>query len=272
MRNGRASSTSSSPTASCRPLELLRIPNNHTAGTTVGSRTPQSYVAENDLYVGEVVDAVSHSPYWKNTLIVVTEDDAQNGPDHVDGHRTTSLIISGYNSHSQLTVDHTLYDTASMVRTVELVLGLKPLSQYDAEATPMWRFLGSTFDPAPFSVVQETIGPTVLNTKTSPGAALSATLNFQTEDRAPAGILNRITWSSVKGAKSPYPVSHYSSAERRRQVARHESLTAIPDAHSSGSEGAGEQLPAPSNHEMATTRVPVSALRIPPSCAGNAPV
>jgi YVTN family beta-propeller protein len=191
-------------------LELLRIPNDHTAGTTVGARTPQAYVAENDLYVGEVVDAVSHSPYWKNTLIVVTEDDAQNGPDHVDGHRTTSLIISGYNSHNQLTVDHTLYDTASMVRTVELVLGLKPLSQFDAQATPMWRLLGSTFDPTPYSVTPETLAPTVLNTKKSPSAALSATMNFQVEDRAPAAVVNRIVWSSVKGTKSPYPVSHYS--------------------------------------------------------------
>jgi YVTN family beta-propeller protein len=190
-------------------LELLRMPNDHTEGTSAGYRTPAAYVAENDQYVGEVVDAVSHSPYWKNTLIVVTEDDAQNGPDHVDGHRTTSLVISAYNSHDQLTVDHTLYDTSSMVRTVELVLGLKPMSQYDAQATPMWRLFNGTYDATPYSVTTSKIAPAALNARLAPGAALSASLNFAVEDRAPAGVLNRLIWRSVKG-QTAYPVTHYS--------------------------------------------------------------
>jgi hypothetical protein len=191
-------------------FELLRIPNDHTEGTSARYLTPRAYVASNDQYVGQVVDAVSHSPYWKDTLIVVTEDDAQNGPDHVDGHRTTSLVISAYNSHSSLTVDHTLYDTAAMVRTVELVLGLHPLSQYDAQATPMWRLFNSTPDLTPYSVAPENISIAETNTIAAPSAHVSATLNFAQEDRAPAPVLNRIIWQSVKGARAQYPVSHYS--------------------------------------------------------------
>lgn len=193
-------------------LELLRFPNDHTSGTRVGQRTPQAYVAENDLAVGAVVDAVSHSPYWKDTLIVVTEDDAQNGPDHVDGHRTTSLIISAYNRHAGVTVDHTLYDTAAMVRTIELVLGLRPLSQYDAQATPMWRLFGATPDLTPYEALPEAIAPTTLNTPASFGATVAAHLDLTRADRAFAGTLNRLIWGSVKGSDSSYPVSHYSAA------------------------------------------------------------
>jgi len=190
-------------------LTIMRFPIDHTAGTLAGFLSPQSYMSENDLAVGKLVDAVSHSPYWKNTLILVTEDDAQNGPDHVDGHRTIALAISAYSQHTQLTVDHTLYDTASMVRTIELVLGLQPMSQFDAQATPMWRMFNSTPDLTPFNALPETIAPTTFNTVASPGAAIAAKLNFTKEDRAPAGVLNRLIWSGVKGAQSTYPVSHY---------------------------------------------------------------
>jgi YVTN family beta-propeller protein len=191
-------------------LEIMRLPNDHTAGTIPGFLSPQAYNAQNDQAIGDLVDAVSHSPYWKNTLILITEDDAQNGPDHVDGHRTVALAISAYSSHTKLTVDHTLYDTSSMVRTIELVLGLKPMSQFDAEATPMWRMFTSTPDLTPFNAQAETISPTTFNTVKTPGAQASSTMNFRQEDRAPADALNRIIWASVKGAKSSYPVTHYS--------------------------------------------------------------
>lgn len=191
-------------------LELLRFPNDHTSGTRVGKLTPQAYVAENDAAVGQVVDAVSHSSYWKDTLIVITEDDAQNGSDHVDGHRTTSLIISAYNQHGALTVDHTLYDTAAMVRTIELVLGLRPLSQYDAQAMPMWRLMGSKADLTPYTAKASNIPVTQINTAAAPMAAASAHINTQRADSTDPELMNRITWAAVKGANVPYPVHHYS--------------------------------------------------------------
>ncbi len=190
-------------------LELLRLPNDHTQGTTPGVLTPQAHAAENDLAVGQVVDAVSHSPYWRNTLIVITEDDAQNGPDHVDAHRTTSLVISAYNSYARPTVDSTQYDTAAMVRTIELVLGLRPMSQFDALATPMWRIFKSAPNLTPYTARPETVLPNQLNPKTAFGAAASAAMNFAQEDRAPADAVNHILWHSVKGANTQYPVTHY---------------------------------------------------------------
>jgi hypothetical protein len=103
----------------------MRRPNDHTASTLAGAKTPQAYAAENDFAVGQVADVVSHSLYWESTAIFITEDDAQNEPDHVDGHRATSLVISPYTSRWQPSVDHTLYDTSAMLRTIEHILGLR---------------------------------------------------------------------------------------------------------------------------------------------------
>ena len=190
-------------------LEFLRFPNDHTSGTRLGQLTPQAFVAENDAAVGAVVDAVSHSRYWKDTLIVVTEDDAQNGPDHVDAHRTEALAISAYNSYRGVMVDHTMYDTAAMVRTIELVLGLRPLSQYDAQAVPMWRLFMSTPDLRPYSARAETISPMRMNGATAYGVQLAAQLDFSREDLAPSGLLNQLIWHAVKGANTPYPTIHH---------------------------------------------------------------
>src|SRR5262249_4940918 len=113
-------------------LQVVRLPNDHTAGTTPGDWTPTAMVAENDLALGLLVEAVSTSKFWKETAIFVIEDDAQNGSDHVDAHRTVALAISTYTQHGK--VDSTMYSTASMLRTMELILGLKPMSQFDAAA------------------------------------------------------------------------------------------------------------------------------------------
>ena len=114
---------------------ILRLPNDHTAGTKVGKPTPTAMVADNDLALGLVVEAVSKSKFWKDTAIFVLEDDAQNGPDHVDAHRSVALVISPYTKRNY--VDSTMYSTSSMLRTMELILGLKPMSQFDAAARPM---------------------------------------------------------------------------------------------------------------------------------------
>ncbi len=194
-------------------LEILRLPNDHTSGTTPGRLTPQAAVAENDLAVGQVVDIVSHSKYWANTAIVITEDDSQNGPDHVDAHRTEALVVSPYTQRAKPFVDHTLYDTAAMVRTIELVLGLRPLSQYDNAATPMWRDFHKNADTTAFKALPEKYGPDQVNTAASFAAQQSADMNFNVADISSQDQpLNNILWHAVKGANSAYPGSNGGSS------------------------------------------------------------
>jgi YVTN family beta-propeller protein len=188
-------------------LEIIRLPNDHTAGTRPGYPTPQSLVAENDAAVGQLVDIVSHSKYWATTAIFIVEDDAQNGPDHVDAHRTEALVISPYTSHSSPTVDHTLYDTAAMLRTIELILNLRPLSQYDANAMPMWRSFSSTPDLTPYTALDPSV-PIVNNSSHAYGAEWSKHLDFSREDRASMADLNHILWHAIKGISAPYPETH----------------------------------------------------------------
>jgi YVTN family beta-propeller protein len=185
-------------------LELVRFSQDHTRGTNVGQWTAQSMVSDNDAAVGALVDAVSHSKYWASTAIFVTEDDAQNGPDHVDSHRTEALVISPYTSQATSRAIHIHYDTSAMVRTIELLLGLKPMSQYDATAMPMWQVFSGTPDMTPYNAIPESV-PLAFNTPQTFGAKLSAKMNFTLPDEAPAGTLNQILWHSIKGAKTPYP-------------------------------------------------------------------
>ena len=117
-------------------LQVVRLGGDHTEGTKVGARTPTAMVADNDLALGRIVEAVSRSKFWADTAIFVLEDDAQNGPDHVDAHRMPGFVISSWTKRHA--VDSTLYSTTSMLRTIELILGLQPMSQFDAAATPMW--------------------------------------------------------------------------------------------------------------------------------------
>jgi phospholipase C len=186
-------------------LEILRLPTDHTAGTSVGGFTPDATMAQNDLALGQVVDIVSHSKYWASTAIFVTEDDAQNGPDHVDAHRTVGFVISPYTGESHPTVDHTLYDTASMIRTIELILGLHPMSQYDASAVPMWRMFHSKPDLRPYTALAETVSTTAVNGPHAFGARASGRMDFTEEDHAPMDGLNHILWHAIKGARTPYP-------------------------------------------------------------------
>jgi hypothetical protein len=185
-------------------LEFMRLSSDHTRGTTPGSWTPQRYVSDNDAAVGQVVDAVSHSPYWSSTAIFVVEDDAQNGPDHVDSHRTTALVISPYTAQSSPRADSTHYDTAAMVRTIELILGLKPLSQYDATALPIADLFGAQGDTTPYSAIPQGVISGV-TTAHMYGALQSGQLNFALPDQASAQALNRILWHAMKGARTPYP-------------------------------------------------------------------
>jgi YVTN family beta-propeller protein len=184
-------------------LSILRLPNDHTYGTRAGKRTPTAMVADNDLALGKVVEAVSHSKFWKETALFVIEDDAQNGPDHVDCHRSVALVISPFTKRRF--VDSTMYSTSSMLRTMELILGLRPMSQFDAAARPMHASFQEKADLAPYRHVKPGVDLQEKNRKDAYGAALSATFDLDREDAADDLLFNEVIWRSVKGPSSPMP-------------------------------------------------------------------
>jgi YVTN family beta-propeller protein len=184
-------------------LIILRLPNDHTSGTKEGKPTPTAAVADNDLALGRVVEAVSKSKFWKETAIFSIEDDAQNGPDHVDAHRTVALVISPYTKRGH--VDSTLYSTSSMLRTMELILGLQPMSQFDAAARPMVHSFRAKADARPYEHVVPQADLKEKNTKDAWGAKLSEGFDLTKEDAADDLLLGEVIWRSVKGADSPMP-------------------------------------------------------------------
>ncbi len=184
-------------------LIILRLPNDHTHGSNPGKPTPTAMVADNDLALGRLVEAVSRSKFWPQTAIFVVEDDAQNGSDHVDAHRTVALAISPYIRGG--TVDSTMYSTSSMLRTMELILNLQPMSQFDAAATPMYASFGGQPDTSPFEHRPAGVKLTEVNRPDAWGAEISQRLDFSQEDAADDLILNDIVWRSVRGADSPMP-------------------------------------------------------------------
>ncbi|HLJ88917.1 MAG TPA: bifunctional YncE family protein/alkaline phosphatase family protein [Candidatus Angelobacter sp.] len=188
---------------------VMSLPENHTNGTRPGSYTPVAMVASNDQAVGMLVERISHSKYWPTTAIFIIEDDAQDGPDHVDARRTTGLVISPYVKRG--IVDSTLYSTSSMLRTMELLLGLPPMSQYDAAAMPMYASFGLEPDLTSFTLHPALVDLMEKNTDKSYGARLSQQMDFSDLDRAPMHALNEILWKSIKGPDStmPPPVHRY---------------------------------------------------------------
>ena len=184
-------------------LIVMRLPNDHTSGTKPGSPTPTAYVADNDLALGRVVEGLSKSSFWKSMAIFVIEDDAQNGSDHVDAHRTIAFAISPY--IKRRSVDSTMYSTSSMLRTMELCLGLEPMSQFDAAARPMYNAFTETPDLAPYIHRPATADVNEKNLASAWGAQKSLELDLDEEDRADDLVFNEIIWKSVKGADSVMP-------------------------------------------------------------------
>jgi YVTN family beta-propeller protein len=175
-------------------LQILRLPNDHTYGATRGQKTPTALVGDNDLALGRLVEAVSQSRFWPSTAIFVVEDDAQNGPDHVDAHRTVALVISPYcRRHA---VDSTLYSTTSMVRTIELILGLQPMTQFDAAARPMFNCFRPTPDASPYASLPTNVDLEERNQAGAWGGDLK--LNFAREDAVDDLLLSEIVWRSVR--------------------------------------------------------------------------
>jgi len=184
-------------------LQVVQLPNDHTSGAVAGQRTPTAMVADNDLALGRIVDAVSHSKYWGDTAIFVLEDDAQNGPDHVDAHRMPALVISPW-THRKA-VDSNLYSTSSMLRTIELILGLQPMSQYDAAALPMWASFADTPNLAPYTARLAQVPLDAQNPATGWAARASRRMDFSQPDRVDDLVLNRVVWASVRGERSAMP-------------------------------------------------------------------
>jgi len=181
---------------------IMSLGENHTSGTTPGAFTPNASVASNDQGFAKIVAAASRSKFWSEMAIFVIEDDTQNGPDHVDAHRTTGFVISPYAKRGY--VDSTLYTTASMLRTMELILGLPPLTQYDAGATPMFNAFQREAVLTPYSVLPAQVDLMEKNTKRSVFWQESSKMDFTEFDRAPEDALNRILWTVAKGDE-PYP-------------------------------------------------------------------
>lgn len=192
----------------------VRFGADHTQGLAIGKPSPFACVADNDLAVGLFVEHLSKSPIWNESAVFILEDDAQNGPDHVDAHRSNALVISPYTKRKF--VDHTMYATSGMLRTMELILGIPPMSQYDAGATPMWRSFTSKPDFSNYASVPATIDLNEINKINSLSARLSENLDFTDVDRINDHLFNEILWKGIKGENAPLPAPIRSAFVRVR--------------------------------------------------------
>ncbi len=192
-------------------LLIVWLPDDHTSGTGFGAPTPEAQVADNDLALGQILDAVSHSPFWKDTCVFAVEDDPQDGWDHISGYRTTAYVASPYTQRHA--VVHTQYNQTSLLRTIELILGLPPMNQLDATATPMFDCFTNTPDFAPFDAVKNQVpldemNPRprrIRNARLRKDALLSAKLPLDHDDQCPEDLFNHILWRAAKGPRTPYP-------------------------------------------------------------------
>ena len=192
-------------------LTIICLPNDHTSGTSPGCPTPAACMADNDLAFGRIVDALSHSQFWREMAIFAIEDDPQAGWDHVSGYRTIAFSVSPYAKRD--VVVSTRYNTTSVLRTIEQILGLPPMNQFDASAVPMFDCFTDEPDFTPYTSVPANIPLDQMNPDPEAirdpvlraDAVVSASLNFREVDRAPEDVLNRILWRSVRGSQAPYP-------------------------------------------------------------------
>lgn len=195
-------------------LEIVRLPNDHTAGLRAGAPTPRAMMADNDLALGRLVEAVSRSRFWASTVIIVLEDDAQNGPDHVDSHRSPLLVISPW---AKAGVSHRYANTTDVIRTIEELLGLGSLSQFDHFGRPLREIWRETPDTAPYAALVPRTPLTDTNPREGEGARVSATLDLHIEDAADEDTFNRVLWLGLKGPGVAYPgVRRMSALESMR--------------------------------------------------------
>ena len=184
-------------------MNTLRIINDHTEGLSLGRPTPFAHCADNDLAIGMFIDYLSKSPVWKESVVFILEDDAQDGPDHVDAHRSTAYVAGPYVKRNF--VDHTMYSTTSMLRTMELILGIPPMSQYDAAAVPMWRCFQATPNFTAFNVKPLQWDINEKNKAENAWQRKSETFDFTKEDRIPDRAFTEVIWKAVKGENAVVP-------------------------------------------------------------------
>lgn len=183
-------------------LEVMHLPGDHTAGVRKGWRTPKACMADNDLALGRIVETLSRSRYWLNTVVFVLEDDAQDGPDHVDSHRSVLSVISAWNRAG---VVHRFVNTTDVVATIEEILGLRPLSQFDRYGRPLREIWMAKPDPRPYTALVPTQSLSDLNLALGPDVRASAQMNLARADKADDDVFNHILWRALKGAATPYP-------------------------------------------------------------------
>jgi YVTN family beta-propeller protein len=181
----------------------VRFSNDHTEGLRLGKPTPYAHVADNDLAVGMFVEYLSKSAIWNETAVFILEDDAQNGADHVDAHRSTAYVAGGFVKRGF--VDHTMYSTSSMLRTMELILGIPPMTQYDAAATPMWRCFTNTINAKPYTAFMPQVNLKDKNTAMNEWQRRSEKFDLSKEDAVPDLEFNVVLWHGLKGSNIPFP-------------------------------------------------------------------
>ena len=190
-------------------FNTIRLPNDHTGGQRIGILTPTACVADNDLGVGRFIEHLSKSPIWKESVVFVLEDDAQNGPDHVDAHRSPILIAGPYVKRN--TVNSQMYSTSGVLRTIELILGLPPMSQYDAAALPLFDCFNNTPDLSPYICKPALVDLKQRNVAINNSSKRSALFDLRTADAAPDLDLNDVVWKFVKGENAAMPPAKHSA-------------------------------------------------------------
>jgi hypothetical protein len=201
-------------------LSIIRLPNDHTYGARKGELHPWSYAADNDLALGRLIEHLSHSPVWKESVVMIAEDDAQNGPDHVDAHRSTAYLVGPYIRRNA--VVHTAYTTSGMLRTLELILGLPPMSQYDAAALPLWACFTAKPNFRPYTLRPATTPLGAHNTAFNAPARRALRFDMSREDAAPDLAFNENIWQAIRGEKSQMPAPRRAAFLREAKAAREE--------------------------------------------------
>jgi Phosphoesterase family len=183
---------------------VMRIPNDHTSGLSMGKISPLSAAADNDSAMGMIIEGISHSKLWASTAVFVVEDDAQNGPDHVDAHRSPAFVLSPYTRGGK--VDSEMYNQTSVLRSIEAILGLRPMTQFDAASRTMFGSFSTKPDLTPFVAEKPRTSLTQRNLTPGPEAKRSGQMDFEEADRIDDDDLNEILWRAIKKTDPPAPV------------------------------------------------------------------
>src|SRR5262249_48022020 len=197
-------------------LEILHLPNDHTAGGQEGFHTPKALMADNDLALGRIIDALSHSPFWKDTVVFVLAHDPHNGPDHVDSHRSSAFVISAFNRSGTI---HRFANTTDVIAAIEDILGLDRMSKFDYFSRSLADVFSETPDVTPYSVIKPQVDTKEMNPKHSAAAQMSEHLDFTKPDRIDDARFNRILWRIMKGSEA-FPVVGAKSSVHALQMSR----------------------------------------------------